>query len=239
MSMMLASVSDAFEARLALEGGVDWIDVKDPKSGALGALATDHVRAIVELIDGRRPVSATIGDCWDNPDVIPDRVARVAETGVDYIKVGINVRKVDKRLTAGVQRLVDLDCGLIAVCMAEQPPLTADIDALFACGVAGIMLDTAVKSGPSLTGLLSTPALTAFVNAGRERGLLTGLAGRLQLTDIPTVMSAGADYIGFRSALCHGGQRTAGCSHAAIAEVHAAMRASIISAAKYNDSEVA
>ena len=239
MSMMLASVSDVSEARLALACGVDWIDVKDPRSGALGALGTDYVRAIVELIDGRLPVSATIGDCWDSPEVIPGRVARVAETGVDYVKVGINLRQVDARLAAGVQRLIDFNCGLIAVCRAEQPPHLADIEALFTCGVAGIMLDTADKSGPPLTGLLDPAALKAFVSAGRERGLLTGLAGRLQLADIPTVMSAGADYMGFRSALCHSGQRTAGCSRAAIAQVHEVMHASIITQEKHNDSEVA
>ena len=239
MSMMLASVSDVFEARLALACGVDWIDVKDPRSGALGAVDTNDVGTIVALIDGRLPVSATIGDCWDSPEVIPGRVARVAETGVDYVKAGIDFRNVDARLTAGVRRLIDFDCAVIAVCRAEQPPLVTDIEALFNCGVAGIMLDTADKSGPSLTGLLSTAALKAFVDAGRERGLLTGLAGRLQLADIPAVMSAGADYMGFRSALCFSGQRTAGCSPAAIAEVHDAMRASIISKEKHYDSEVA
>lgn len=239
MSMMLASVSDVFEAQLALACGVDWIDVKDPRRGALGALDTDQVRAIVDLIDGRRPVSATIGDCWDNPDVIPDRVARVAETGVNYVKVGINVRDVDAPMSAGVYRLMDFDCGLIAVCMAEQPPRVDDIEVLFNNGVRGIMLDTADKSGPSLTGLLGIAALKAFVDAGRERGLLTGLAGRLQLTDIPVVVSAGADYMGFRSALCRHGQRIEGCSGAAIAAVRGAMRASIIAEEERVDSEVA
>ncbi len=236
MSMMLASVSDVFEARLAFECGVDWIDVKDPRSGALGAPDTHQVRAIVDLIAGRRPVSATIGDCWDQPAVIPDRVARVAGTGVNYVKIGVHLRHVDARLISQLQASIDFGCRLIVVCMAERPPRVADINALQPHGIAGIMLDTADKSGPPLTGLLRTPALRAFVDAGRKRGMLTGLAGRLQINDIPAVLSAGADYIGFRSALCHRGRRAARCSPAAIAQVRDAMRARIIGKQRRNES---
>ena len=46
MSLMLASVSDVFEAALAIDHGVGWIDIKDPRRGALGALQATEIGAI-------------------------------------------------------------------------------------------------------------------------------------------------------------------------------------------------
>ncbi len=62
MTMMLASVRSLDEALIALEGGADLIDLKEPSRGALGALDHAAVRICVQAIGGRRPVSATIGD---------------------------------------------------------------------------------------------------------------------------------------------------------------------------------
>ena len=65
MISLLASVRDLVEAREAAAAGVDLIDLKEPSAGALGALATDDIRAIVTAIRSgwpHRPVSATIGD---------------------------------------------------------------------------------------------------------------------------------------------------------------------------------
>ncbi|MBC8129633.1 MAG: hypothetical protein H7Y08_04845, partial [Rhizobiaceae bacterium] len=45
MIRMLASVTGPEEARLALEGGADFIDLKDPSKGALGAVSPAVLRA--------------------------------------------------------------------------------------------------------------------------------------------------------------------------------------------------
>ena len=47
MTRMLASVATLQEARLAAECGVDIIDLKNPSTGALGALPTETVVEIV------------------------------------------------------------------------------------------------------------------------------------------------------------------------------------------------
>ncbi|MGZ8935852.1 MAG: (5-formylfuran-3-yl)methyl phosphate synthase, partial [Methylobacter sp.] len=62
MTGMLASVNNLKEAALVLSANVDIIDLKQPALGALGALETDSVKKIVTWVDGRCPVSATIGD---------------------------------------------------------------------------------------------------------------------------------------------------------------------------------
>jgi (5-formylfuran-3-yl)methyl phosphate synthase len=75
------------EADVALAHGADLIDLKGPARGALGALAPDIVRAAVERIAGRRPVSAVAGDLPMEPEVVASAGTAMVETGVDYVKV--------------------------------------------------------------------------------------------------------------------------------------------------------
>ena len=58
---LLASVRSLAEARLALAGEVDVIDLKEPSAGALGAVPLDVARDVAGL-QPRPVVSATIGD---------------------------------------------------------------------------------------------------------------------------------------------------------------------------------
>ena len=58
---LLASVADLAEIELALPLA-DLIDLKDPDQGALGAWPLSRIAEAVRQIDGRRPVSATVGD---------------------------------------------------------------------------------------------------------------------------------------------------------------------------------
>jgi len=239
MSMMLASVSNVAEARIALAGGVDWLDVKDPRAGALGRAAAASVREIVALVEGTVPVSATLGDCWATPAVMPERAVAMAATGVAYLKIGLQARDVASTTLAIVERCTLLTPAVIIVCLAEAPPRPGDIAALAATGIAGIMLDTADKSGQRLTTLVSHTSLLEFVVAARGHDLLSGLAGRLQLADIPVLLPLRADYLGFRSALCAGGERTAELSSAALSRVRTAMGPAQTRRASEHNSEVA
>ncbi|MGZ4980235.1 MAG: (5-formylfuran-3-yl)methyl phosphate synthase, partial [Methylobacter sp.] len=88
MTGMLASVNSVAEALQVLSANVDIIDLKQPALGALGALETDLVKSIVDEINGRCPVSATIGDLPMQPELVYQAVQAMAETGVDYVKIG-------------------------------------------------------------------------------------------------------------------------------------------------------
>ncbi len=225
MSLLLASVSDVVEAEVALAAGASWIDVKDPAAGALGAAAPTVVAAVVTAVGGRCPVSATIGDCWHEPGAIAGRAEALADSGVDYVKAALAARDVTPATLAALRAATRSCRSLIAVCMAEQPPAPHDIARLAGAGLAGIMLDTADKHGARLTELLEVRALEDFVAAAHARGLLCGLAGRLRRADIAALASCGADYLGFRSALCERQERTARISARAVRDVVAAMRA--------------
>ncbi len=95
--------------------------------------------------------------------------------------------------------------------------LFADRDADFTllpwlaeCGFAGAMLDTADKNGGSLSRCMDGARLGRFVDGARSLGLLSGLAGSLGPEDVAPLMALGPDYLGFRGALCGGGDRRAG-----------------------------
>src|SRR5262245_60975793 len=88
MTKMLASVTGVAEAEIAIAGGADIIDLKDPKAGALGAAATETVRETVRVVAGRRATSAVCGDLPMEPATIRAKAGEIAATGVDYVKIG-------------------------------------------------------------------------------------------------------------------------------------------------------
>jgi len=207
MSMMLASVRSLDEALIALDGGADLVDLKEPSRGALGALDHAAVRVCVQAIGGRRPVSATIGDIPSmDPLLMTDAVERMAATGVDFIKIGFFAHSRAVECANALSKPAGR-ARLIAVVFADESYDVALVDDLARNRFAGAMLDTARKTGKGLRDWRSASELEAFVARGHERGLLTGLAGSLRWEDIAPLLAVGADYLGFRGALCRGGER--------------------------------
>ena len=63
---------------------------------------------------------------------------------------------------------------------------------------------------------MSAVALAAFIASVKAHGLLCGLAGKLALADVMPLRALGADYLGFRSALCAAQARTAAVEQTAV-----------------------
>lgn len=219
MTQMLASVTHAAEARLALGGGVDIIDCKDPGRGALGALPTDVVADIVREVGGRRPVSATVGDLPSRLEVLAPAIRDMAETGVDYVKVGLFRTRRIQPLLAGLGLLARRH-RLIAVLFADRKPSLGVVPQLAAAGFAGVMLDTADKGSGPLLACARRQTLERFVAAARDAGLSCGFAGSLGSEHVGELMPLGADYLGFRGALCEGARISRVCP-ASVARVRA------------------
>ena len=56
MTRLLVSVRSAAEARTALAGGADVIDVKEPAHGSLGRASTEVIREVIDAVAGCVPV---------------------------------------------------------------------------------------------------------------------------------------------------------------------------------------
>ena len=218
MTKMLASVADLAETEIAISGGADIIDLKDPKAGALGAVATDLVRQAVQAVAGRRPTSAVCGDLPMEPETIRARAGEVAATGVDYVKVGF-FPSPRAAACAEALALVAARTKLIAVLFADKEPDFGLLDAFAKHGFHGAMVDTADKTKGRLLHHLPPERIPAFVNRAHALGLQVGLSGSLEAPDIPRLLPFSPDFLGFRGALCDRSQRTAAIDAEAVKHI--------------------
>lgn len=219
MTGWLASITGIDEARQVLAAGASFIDCKNPMAGALGALPAGTVAAVVREVAGRAPVSATVGDFPDmDPAAVVAAIAAMAETGVDYVKIGLFPAPNLAACLAALAAIAGRQ-PLVAVLFADREPDFGLIPRLAELGFAGVMLDTAGKSGGGLLAHLAPPVLADFVRRARAHGLLTGLAGSLKLADIDRLLPLKPDYLGFRGALCREHVRVAGLDPVALAAV--------------------
>ena len=206
MTRFLASVRDPAEADLVLAAGADIVDLKDPAKGALGAVGLATIKACVASVAGRVPVSATIGDLPMVADPVTDAVRATAACGVDYVKLGVmpdgDPQACFTRLRAERPRP-----DLILVFFADVMPAFDPVAAAVAAGARGVMLDTAGKQAGSLTDHMTLAEIDRFVTVARREGLMAGVAGSLRSAHVATLLALQPDLIGFRGALCHGGQR--------------------------------
>ena len=208
---LMISVVSAAEAREALEGGAEILDVKNPAEGSLGAQSPRVIREIRELASGCVEVSAAIGDMPNLPGTAALAALGAAACGADYIKIGLRGPRTAPEAIALLSEVQQAVAGfrtsVIAAAYADfQRAGTIDPARLPAvaaeAGLRGCLLDTAVKDGQSLFAFMSPSRLRSFVEQAHAAGLLVGLAGALREADLCLVRDIGADIVGCRSAVC-------------------------------------
>lgn len=218
MTKMLASVADLAEAEIAVTGGADIVDLKDPTAGALGAVAVETIREVVKAVAGRRLTSAVLGDLPMEPETIRERAQEVAAAGVDYVKIGFFP---SPNAAACAQALAPLAARskLIAVLFADRGPDFGLLEVFAKQGFHGVMVDTADKTKGRLLEHLPPERIPAFVDRARSLGLKVGLSGSLETPDIPRLLPFAPDFLGFRGALCDRSLRTASISAEAVQHI--------------------
>lgn len=204
---LLVSVRDPHEALAAAAAGADFIDCKDPSAGALGALPTATVAAIVRLLacGFGGPTSATIGDVAadDEPAALLARVAAMAATGVCFVKVGIEPGPL---AAARLRALAGCGHTVVPVFVADRGLDMALVALALELRFRALMIDTADKNTGSLFDLVPPAELAAFVEAARAAGVPVGLAGALRTPDLPRLAALAPHFAGFRSAVCSSGR---------------------------------
>ena len=216
---LLVSVTNADEARVAVEGGVDIVDVKNPAEGSLGAPAPGVIERVREVVPPQRPVSAAIGDMPNLPGTAALAALGAARCGATYVKVGLwgaSTRDAAVAVLRAVREAVDGGATVIAAAYADAErvpdgplPPGVVVEAARRAGVGGCLLDTAVKDGRGLFEWVTPQALAALVAEGHATGLEMALAGALRAEHLSLVRRAGADIAGVRAAACRYGRRTA------------------------------
>jgi (5-formylfuran-3-yl)methyl phosphate synthase len=229
---LLVSVVSAAEARRALAGGADIVDVKDPGEGALGAPSPRVLSEVVAAVGAAAPVSVALGDDPGLPNTAA-LAARGAElAGASFVKVGLRgVRELDRAaaLMRAVADAVGPRTAVIAAAYADagalDPPALhpASLPELVRrTGIAGALVDTYRKDGRGLYGWLPEAALVELIAATREAGGTFAIAGQLVRGQLGRVA---ADVVGVRSAVCRGGDRSAELEADLVAAAVAELRA--------------
>ncbi|RWM87436.1 MAG: hypothetical protein EOR84_29545 [Mesorhizobium sp.] len=218
MTRMLASVTGVDEAEIALLGGVDIIDLKDPRAGALGAVSTQTIRRTISLIAGRAPVSAVCGDLPMEPETIRAKAEEITAAGVDYAKIGLFP---SANIAACAAALAPLAARtkLIAVLFADLEPDFELLPMLAEHRFHGAMVDTANKANGRLLDHLPPERIPGFVDRAKSLGLMVGLSGSLEAPDIPRLLPFVPDFLGFRGALCGNSGRVGSISAEAVAQI--------------------
>ncbi|MDY8107868.1 (5-formylfuran-3-yl)methyl phosphate synthase [Fulvimarina sp. 2208YS6-2-32] len=217
MIKLLASVSGPAEALVALRGGADIIDLKNPSDGALGAVSPKIIEETIAAVGARRAISAVAG----NLPMEPEAVARAIEArcAADYVKIGLfPASREDIAAVIEAASHYSEKSLLIAVLFADREPDFSLLEELADHGFCGAMLDTMEKGAGGLTRHLSPARLRDFVTRAKSLNLMVGLAGSLEAPDVQRLSILEPDYLGFRGALTSG-RRDAAIDEARVREI--------------------
>jgi uncharacterized protein (UPF0264 family) len=214
---IMISVLSASEAREAIAGGAEILDVKNPAEGSLGAQPPHVIREIKAFASDSIEVSAAIGDMPYLPGTAALAAFGAASCGADYVKVGLKGPGSEEEaisLLREVQRAVrGFSTSVIAVCYADfRRACTLNPDCLprvaSAADVRGCLLDTAIKDGNTLLDFLDLGILRSMTEQAHGAGLLMGFAGSLREEHLPLIRDLGTDVVGLRTSACRNGQRS-------------------------------
>jgi uncharacterized protein (UPF0264 family) len=216
---LLVSVADAGEARVAVRGGVDIVDVKNPAEGSLGAPTPAVIEAVRAAVPGGLAISAAIGDMPDLPGTAALAALGAARSGARFVKVGLWGVSTEARAVVLLRAVRDAVAGVpgavvVAGAYADaerlaHAPLAPALlpDVARAAGVEVCLLDTAVKDGRGLFEWLDDAAIAGLAAEARAAGLDFALAGAIGEDDLPAVLALRPDIVGVRSAACRDGRR--------------------------------
>ena len=206
---LLVSVRDAAEARIALAAGVDLIDIKEPRKGALGAANAATIGEIAATVSGRVPVSVALGELRDvgDAELLLDRVAGVLLAKIGLAGVAQNVDWHD-RWHSQIARMPK-SIHSVAVVYADwrmvgAPPPQEVLRRACEFGCLALLVDTCDKSHGDLLAHWPLDEIRTFVDQVQHSKLLAVIGGSLTAAVLDEIAGTGADYVAVRGAVCRG-----------------------------------
>jgi len=209
MPQLLVSVRSVGEARAALGGGADLIDVKEPSRGPLGAADSDVIGNVLQAVGGKVPVSAALGEFAAWQDRFVPRGLRYAKWGMAH-QTGMPLGAVVQIRTSSY---ADFPV-LVAYAdhrRAESPDPEWLAGAAIRYRFPAFLIDTAVKDGSTLLDWIAPATLARMrLELGGAR-LPIALAGSLDETGIRALGPLMPDWFAVRGAACTGGRSGTVC----------------------------
>ncbi len=213
---LLVSVQDDLEARLARNAGVDWIDLKNPDAGPLGAPTVKTAARVAKELADFACRSVALGELQQ----IDFSAAADLSRWFPILKVGLSGLRDHpswqttlgelSRLLAGNARLVPVIYADHRLCEAPEPE--AVLTAADAIDAPFVLIDTYTKDGRGLFAWLSESEIQHLVVATNSSGRQLVVAGSLAESDLPKLMPLTISAIAVRGALCQHDRRGRLCS---------------------------
>ena len=213
---LLVSVRDAEEVLAALAGGADWIDLKEPNAGPLAAVAVEVAREAVEVLAGRRTMSAALGELCDWETSASRELLSVA--GIGVVKLGLagcgRIGDWQERWQALFLESAQLEKKMVAVVYADsqraEAPFPGEILKLArSAGCQYLLVDTFDKSAGTVFDHLSASDLKKLFREAKQAGMTTVLAGSVTRELVGQISFEEVDIVAVRGAVCQG-NRTSG-----------------------------
>ncbi|MCE9591462.1 MAG: (5-formylfuran-3-yl)methyl phosphate synthase [Planctomycetes bacterium] len=210
---LLVSVRNADEARAALDGGADIIDIKEPSRGPLGMADIRVMEEVVAAVGGRQPVSTALGELRDNPD------PTALPSGIAFAKIGLHDAPGSwrEKLAATFTQIPHIKPVAVAYAvidaLEEQHIRRDQISDVIRWAIdhhaTGVLIDTHLKDGRNLFDTPTGERAAEYIRRCRTAGLWIALAGSLSGASLERAASFGPDIIAVRGAACTGNDRNA------------------------------
>jgi (5-formylfuran-3-yl)methyl phosphate synthase len=225
---LLVSVRNVAEARIALQGGVDLIDIKQPQRGALGACDAQTIIEIAAEIAEQVPVSVALGELRDFKTL--RRPLQL--TGIQFAKFGLagmaDVANWKVQLLDAWAELAELIAPVAVIyadsCQARAPARSEILNLARTSRCGAVLVDTFLKDGRNVFEHLSPAELRILSQQVRDAGKLFVLGGSLDDRTIPIAAELGIDYVAVRGAACKH-SRTSEIDAGRIAKIAQVLRA--------------
>ncbi len=225
--ILMVSVQDLYEAKQALKGGADIVDVKNLQEALVGSAHPNVVKQIRDEVPSAHHASVTLG-------VVPDQIGTVSMAvyaagclDATSVKVGFMVSDYNlalETLIASKEALQGTNTKLIGSLFADNLLYEGGIDPDLMVRLAkdsdcdGFLIDTLVKDGRNLFDFIPEARLKEIVLEGKELGMSTALSGHLKMSDIDELSRVNPDIVGVRGAVCQKGDRDSRVHWESVAE---------------------
>lgn len=230
--MLMVSVQDLPEAREAVKGRADIVDVKNLKETIIGSNFPPVIREVRQALAKEIHVSVTLGAAPNQAGTVSLAVFGAAALEATSVKVGLLESDYDSSLRIlreSKRALAGFPTKLIAATFADSY-LYHGIDPLRILDLAreshsdGILIDTLTKDGRNLFDFLPETTLKRVVDEAKELGMSAALSGALRMSDLDALTRINPDIVGVRGAVCTNGDRFGGkVDAAAVAKVKHAL----------------
>jgi uncharacterized protein (UPF0264 family) len=224
MPRLLVSVRSVEEARAAVAGGCDLLDLKEPHRGSLGRLddqTTHEICSFLAVNPQAPPISVALGELaeWTDASFQPRLPANVALVKLGLANCSSSWRS-DWRELRNVFGSTGSRVEWVAVHYADQtaasPPLNEILSEAIAVGCRGLLIDTCGKRAGRLLDFVTATDLMQARAETAAAGLFFAVAGSLRASDLPQLVDVSPDIIAVRGAVCRSGDRTAAVSEEAV-----------------------